>query len=557
MISRLRSAYIPLFTQITVPYILLALVIAAVGIYVVTRVIFDSLEERFTNQLIETAILAKDNLVRTEDDMLGALRLAANIQGVPLAVEHGDAATLTVLVLPGAYNAGVEALVILDSGGTRLVSLYLNPETQNYEALQEDTPYRNLPFVRAVLSGNEDQAGDKFGGISPTILGNYFFVSGPIRDAEGSLTGVALVGISLERLADRNRAESLAHLTFYGVDGNILASTFVEPIGLTLATAEESLVRQDEANLTRSLQDSGLNYNEIVSPWEIRTGEDLGLVGVALPTAILVQASQFTRQNTLLLLSAAILLVVIVGVFVAGQIARPIRALKEASQQVAQGNLRVRLPHRGSNEISILTQSFNDMVGNLFASKQTLLDAYRKTIEGWAMATDLRDHETEGHSRRVAELSVALAKSMGMKGEELIDLYRGALLHDIGKIAIPDSILRKKGPLTATERRQMQKHPEIAKGFMEQVEFLKPALDIPYSHHEKWDGTGYPTGLKGEDIPLAARIFAVVDVWDALTSDRPYRAAQGFNETIEHIKAESGRHFDSKVVKAFVKLMGR
>jgi HD-GYP domain-containing protein (c-di-GMP phosphodiesterase class II) len=349
----------------------------------------------------------------------------------------------------------------------------------------------------------------------------------------------------------------LAQLTFYALDGNALATTFGEAQAFTAAAAQEALDRQDEGSLTRTLVDTGINYNEILSPWEIRGGEDLGLVGVALPTTILVQAGQFTRQNTLLLLGATLLLVMLVGFVVAGRIARPIRALREAAFQVTQGNLRISVPHRGTNEISVLTKSFNVMVSTLHSSEQNLLDAYQKTIEGWAMATDLRDHETQGHSRRVADMSVALAKAMGLKGEELIHMYRGALLHDIGKIAIPDTILLKAGKLTPEERKNMQQHPGFAKTFMEQVEFLKPALVIPYAHHEKWDGSGYPRGLKGTDIPLPARIFAVVDVWDALTSDRPYRAAQGFNETIKQIEEESGRHFDPAVVQAFKKMMGR
>ncbi|MGH2581619.1 MAG: HD-GYP domain-containing protein, partial [Anaerolineales bacterium] len=131
------------------------------------------------------------------------------------------------------------------------------------------------------------------------------------------------------------------------------------------------------------------------------------------------------------------------------------------------------------------------------------------------------------------------------------------LLHDIGKIAIPDRILLKKGRLTALQIDEMRRHPEYAKNFIEAIDFLKPALDIPYAHHEKWDGSGYPQGLKGEQIPPAARIFAVVDVWDALTSDRPYRAALGFDDAMQYIESQSGIHFDPQVVTAFKKMMGR
>lgn len=557
MFSWLRRAYIPLFTQITAPFILLALVIAAGGTYIVTRLVFDSLEERFTNQLIETGILAEQSLVRTETDLLEALRVISNTQGMDFAVLAGEVETVANLVLPGAYNTSIGAVIIVNRAGRPLLSVYLNPGTQAYEVLDVSAPYASLAPVQKVLSVSLDTAGDKFAGIVPSGQGDFFFIAGPIRQAGGTLAGAALVGISVKDLALRARAETLAQLSFYTPEGHILSSTFVSPQDIDPTIAAEVLARQIDSSFTRNLLDSGISYNEIVSAWEVRGGEDLGLVGVGLPPTILVQASQFTRQNTLLWLGATLLLVVLVGLFVANQVARPIRALKEAALQVGLGNLRVKVAQRGSNELSVLTGSFNDMVSSLSASNQNLLDAYTKTIEGWARATDLRDHETHGHSRRVADLSVALAKSMGIKDDELIHLYRGALLHDIGKIAIPDSILHKKGTLSLFEREQMKGHPAIAKGFMEGVKFLEPALAIPFAHHEKWDGTGYPRGLKGEQIPLAARIFAVVDVWDAMTSDRPYREAQDFDDTIKQIEGESGKHFDPVVVQAFMKLLGR
>jgi len=177
--------------------------------------------------------------------------------------------------------------------------------------------------------------------------------------------------------------------------------------------------------------------------------------------------------------------------------------------------------------------------------------AYDATIEGWSRALDLRDHETEGHSQRVTELTLALARGLGLRREELVHIRRGALLHDIGKMGVPDGILLKPGPLTEAEWAVMRQHPSYAYQLLEPIAFLRPALDIPYCHHEKWDGTGYPRGLKGNAIPLAARIFAVVDVWDALRSDRPYRAGWCAEQIREYIREQSGQHFDPDVVAAF------
>ncbi|HRJ75137.1 MAG TPA: HD domain-containing phosphohydrolase, partial [Anaerolineales bacterium] len=192
---------------------------------------------------------------------------------------------------------------------------------------------------------------------------------------------------------------------------------------------------------------------------------------------------------------------------------------------------------------------------NLERSNFELTLAYDKTIEGWSKALDLRDRETEGHTRRVTDLTLKLAQYLGLTRTEIINLRRGALLHDIGKIGIPDHILLKPGKLTDDEWVIMRQHPQYAYDMLASVEYLRPALEIPYCHHEKWDGTGYPRGLKGEEIPISARIFAVGDVWDALTSHRPYRLAWSKEQALEFIKSQSGIHFDPKIVEAFLKVI--
>ncbi len=194
---------------------------------------------------------------------------------------------------------------------------------------------------------------------------------------------------------------------------------------------------------------------------------------------------------------------------------------------------------------------FND----LQRSNVELALAYDTTIEGWARALELRDMETEGHSQRVTELTLELARDLGFSEEDLVHIRHGSLLHDIGKMGVPDSILHKPGPLDEGEWAIMHQHPVYAYQLLRPIAYLQPALDIPYAHHEKWDGSGYPRGLKGEHIPLAARIFAVVDVWDALCSDRPYRPAWSVERALDYIKNESGTHFDPRVVEAFLKFV--
>ncbi len=187
-------------------------------------------------------------------------------------------------------------------------------------------------------------------------------------------------------------------------------------------------------------------------------------------------------------------------------------------------------------------------------SNLELAQAYETTLEGWSRAMDLRDKETEGHTQRVTDLTVHLARAMGMSDDQLVHVRRGALLHDIGKMGIPDHILLKPGPLSAEEWEIMQRHPVHAFGLLASISYLRQALDIPYCHHEKWDGTGYPRKLGGAQIPLPARIFAIVDVYDALISDRPYRAAWPKEKALTYIREQSGTHFDPEVVAAFLGL---
>ncbi len=208
-----------------------------------------------------------------------------------------------------------------------------------------------------------------------------------------------------------------------------------------------------------------------------------------------------------------------------------------------------------ANQTAIAIQNLR-LVDDLQKSNRDLTLAYDATIEGWSKALELRDKETQGHTLRVTTLTLALAETMGVDKDALVHIRRGALLHDIGKMGIPDAILLKKGTLTKEEWEIMRQHPAYARDMLANITYLRPALSIPYCHHERWDGSGYPNGLRGEEIPLEARIFAVVDVWDALTSERPYReSAWNTEDTLRYLQAKAGSLFDPAVVDAFVRLI--
>lgn len=186
-----------------------------------------------------------------------------------------------------------------------------------------------------------------------------------------------------------------------------------------------------------------------------------------------------------------------------------------------------------------------------------LAEAYDATIEGWSRALDLRDKETEGHTQRVTEMTIRLARALNVSEDDIVHIRRGALLHDIGKMGIPDHILQKPGPLDPDEWQEMRKHPDYAYQMLYPIAYLRPALDIPYCHHEHWDGNGYPRKLRGEEIPLAARIFTIVDVWDALLSNRPYRRGCTEEEVVDYLQKNSGKLFDPNLVTSFMDLFNK
>lgn len=230
-------------------------------------------------------------------------------------------------------------------------------------------------------------------------------------------------------------------------------------------------------------------------------------------------------------------------------------------------NLDVDIPNYYNQAHADRLQAFADQAGiaihnaqlltDLRQSRDELYNAYETTLEGWSKALELRDYETEGHTQRVMDMTMKLAARFGITDPELLRIRYGTLLHDIGKIGIPDSILFKPGPLNDEEWEVMRRHPVYAQRILAHIPYLQDSLDIPYSHHEKWDGSGYPRGLKGESIPLSARLFAVVDVWDGLRSNRHYRTGWPEEDVIRYIQDQSGKHFDPRVVEVFLNLLDK
>ena len=557
----------PIQIKITLPYLILAIGLTIGAAYVVTRLVLISFEERFTNQLIGSGLLVSESMVRRENELVKTLRLLSHAQGIPEAIRDKDIEGLKNISLGIIANAGEEAVEFLDSNGNLVLSVRHSQEGDPLEysaSITSKVRHSEIPFIKKVLNHERDAIGDKYSGLVREDWTNLFYVAGPVYDGAGGFSGVILVGRTLMTMVRDFFKETLAQVTLYDSNGLALESTFITKPTVSKELAATILENQDSSILKRNignqrtLEISQVEFAEILSPWEVRGGEDLGIIGIALQRTVVVQAFDLMEQLRIVaFIAMTILLLIAFGMNVSNIVTRPIRKLVLASSEVTQGNLSVQVEPQGKDEIALLTNSFNAMVSSLNQAKTELLEAYDKTLEGWSLALELRDSETEGHTRRVTTMTLELAQLIGVDQNEMINIRRGALLHDIGKMGIPDSILLKPGKLTQDEWIIMRKHPELAFQLLSPIRYLHPALDIPYCHHEKWDGNGYPRGLQRDEIPIAARIFAVVDVWDAMRSNRPYRQALQEDEVCQYILSAAGSHFDPLVVEAFFDLIMR
>ena len=559
-----RRVHVPIRIKITFPYMILSLILAVAVAYLTTQLVIENIQERFDKQLFEAGKISSELLVSYETQLLKTQRLLANAEGVSDAILADDPGTLRSLTLGIVVNDQQEAVEFIDALGNHVLSMHhrLGGNPEDYAVSSGgQTIFTNLEIVQDVLAQKSDPRGNKFADLVKTDDESFLYVSGPVYDSQGNLAGVVLVGRTLATLTADMRARTFAQITLYDRKGQLIYSTLPFPQNLTPETAARTISLKDVSSTKRDLSSqrdlnvSNIPFTEILGAWEVRGNHELGVLGIALSQNAVVQASSGSRWRIFLLAASANLLIILVGVNVANKITRPLIQLVQASIRVSKGDMNVQVDMRTNDEISILTESFNTMVTSLNQSQKDLLKAYDTTLEGWAKALELRDKETEGHSERVTRLTVRLAEAMGIQGEALVNIRRGALLHDIGKMGIPDAILHKNGGLNDQEARVVRKHPMYAYDMLKGIGYLQSALAIPVSHHEKWDGTGYPQGLKGEAIPISARIFAIVDVWDALISDRPYRKALPREDVIAYLKDQSGRHFDPMVVDVFMQVL--
>lgn len=539
--------------KITVPYLFLSLIVAMGGAYLIANWLMEDFDNHFDISLKDAASICADIIVQEEDSLLETVRLIAHTKGIDYLLSENNSEALRDIAYPLAFNNNEDLIALLDADGYSLLTLNKGEgEEIGYASSKGSEHFRELEFVKIVLDQRQDDLGDKFAGLTVVDREMMLLIAGPILNANGDLVGIVLVGRYLENLLAELKQETLHHISIYDLNGQLVDSTLHNQASMTPEISRDVINYQGEEGYLRNFTILDSQYRELVSVFELRGKDDYGLLGTAFPTSFLENATRRTRLQVFAYTTVLLFLTIITGIYISRLIIGPIQSLKSAALRVSAGDLNVNVDPIGDDEIAILTQSFNEMIVNLKSSKAELLEAYDKSLEGWAKALELRDKETEGHTRRVTDMTLDLAKKMGIRGEQLENIRRGALLHDIGKVGVPDQILHKPGRLSDEEFSIINQHPQFAFDMLSDISFLQDAVSIPYCHHEKWDGSGYPRGLRNTEIPISARIFAVIDVWDAIISDRIYREAMTKEDAIKVIQDGKGTHFDPEVVDVFL-----
>ena len=537
--------------KIVLPFAALTLAIGAIGTLTATGELNARSQEAFDNQLVHDGFVTQSMVQTGDKDRQSILRLLA--AGPGLSQSWDKTATLTAWLeraLTIHPNVIVEAI---DTSGHEIVGVVgrgalADTMTQNHDL-------SGWPGVTNMLSGGVTSLDIVAPAPKPAV-----FSGQPVHSANGTLLGAILVGDYLDDRVAAIRASLHDDITFYDVNGQVLSTSSSLPsaqwpaLGLD-ANTRSRITPGGVVELSRTAGGPG---TEILSPWTLRS-TNLGYVGTTASSAGLLADANQLRIILVTLFLAGVLFTLAIGIWLARRITRPVHRLVEATRLVSAGDLEHQTPVTTRDEIGELTDSFNQMTrslkdksSSLKVTMMQLQDTYLMTIEALAAAVEARDPYTHGHTQRVEEYAVIMARALGCDEAEVSAIRRASVLHDIGKIGIEDTILRKQGRLEPEEELRMQRHPVIGVDMLKGIDFLDPVLALIRNHHERWDGNGYPDQLREDEIPLGARILAVADALDAMTSDRPYRAARTFEYAKTEILKGSATHFDPEVVTAFI-----
>jgi putative nucleotidyltransferase with HDIG domain len=527
----------PLRQQIIVPFLLLLVFVAVVGVAALTYQATSAGLTGLDQTLVRGSVQATDALATLEAGRLNDLRTLAATPTLTTAVAQRNDTALSALFAADTKTAREARVVIhiLDGEGHRLLSI---PADKGRAA------YGEVPAIRRVLAGAIDARGDKDLALVTEGTGQVVYWAAPVRDTTHRVIGAVLLGVSISDLAAEIGHAQAGRLFFYGPTGQPLDASVA---GLSSLSRDVRQSVSSDHLMRVSATADGHTYAVAVSDWTMR-GERLGYLGVGVLADRVVDNVFRLRVILLFVFAGTALLVLVIGGLLARRITRPLEQL--VSSMAAAGDLSHRVVNGPADEIGYLTSSFNEMTASLEEKTKALEATSFASVEALARAIDARDAYTYGHSARVARLSFEIAREIGLPSDQLSTLGRAALLHDIGKIGVEDRVLRKPGPLTKREVIAMRAHPVIGYEMLKGLHFLEPSLSGIRHHHEHWDGSGYPDGLSGEDIPLAVRILTVADALDALTSDRPYRTAMSFSAAVATIDSGAGIQFDPAVIRA-------
>ncbi len=525
---------LPVGRKIVAPYLVLTLLVGGLVSVVATQ----QLAGEGAHQLSLLAMHEQDNLNTVfnvvEERQLAELRLLTANEGVVAAVAAGDPAALSARLQPLLADQPWVALGVADARGRPLVG--------------SQRPYDHLADV---LAGRSDQYGSRFVGLYEGGGGRQLYTIGPVLDAAGRIVGAIAVGETLDQvLAELDRSSHL-QVALFDPQGNALANSAALNVAVpSLDARDRAAAAAGSSTVVRPVTAGGERQAVVFVPWILRY-QSYGYVAMVVPTDPLAAAQALVVPVIVGVCLAALLLTLVVGSLVTRAITKPLRELLKATSEVGEGHLEHRAKVRSEDEIGRLTESFNAMTELLQERTSRLERLSDDALLSLSATIDARDRYTHRHSIRVAAYSHVLARAAGLSRAELDIIRRGCLVHDIGKIGVPDRVLAKPGPLDPEELAEMRRHPVIGRRLLRGMAWERGVYDIVLHHHERWDGTGYPLQLMGEAIPRVARIVAVADALDALTSTRPYRPAHTFNRAAREILAGGGRQFDPAIVGLF------
>jgi putative nucleotidyltransferase with HDIG domain len=534
--------------RIVLPFVVLVVFVGAVGIAVVSAQVGGSVEGAVDNSLIRTSLRSNDRLAGVENDRLQQLRAATNTAGIDAVVARGDGAAAGRLLGPIVGNAQPEHLVlrVLDKSGRQLVGLSRTGAT--VETQSDGAAYGSQAAVQHALRGDRDALGDKYIFVASETPPMLYWVAPIWTETETpTVAGAVLLGQSLTEIAQTITGSSSLAVGFYDSSGTVLASSLAGSPSLSSEVRHEVT---PDTPVRVATQWNGRPYRLLVNDWTMR-GAQLGYLAAAVPADDLSGSLNAIRLVLVALFGAIALGTILIGLALADRITRPIDQLVASMRVVSAGDYSRRVQVESPDEIGYLATTFNEMTAALQEQIRARDEAYFRNLEALARVIDARDPYTFEHSARVAAISLELAKGMNLAEADLVVLRRAGLLHDVGKIGVSDKILAKTGPLNDEEWASIRRHPVIGYEMLKDVPFLQPSLDPIRHHHERWDGEGYPDGLKGASISQLARIVTLADAFDAMTSDRPYRKGFSFEFAARTMVSEAGRQFDPAVVDAF------